>query len=260
MIDTEQFVQRIHNLALRDPKRRLFGCELHKYELGTCLTDCQLDAFNVAVGIEIPSEYRAFLATVGNGGAGPGYGLESLRPPSNRDSYTSRAMRCKVTDTKGTAIHSAELHDVGANCDFDCSCSTEAAQKSFPLTIPHRSITDQMWNVQIPNWNERLRAENQANKDVFNSIPFGHGVLKIAQYGSGIYAVLVLNGLFRGQVWVSDPHMGDYVPASMRTDLHTSEIKTEDAYGLHKEPFTFNGWYSHWLTSASRELEREYAP
>ena len=114
-----------------------------------------------------------------------------------------------------------------------------------------------MWDIPFPNWDEHLRSEYETYKNSFKQIAFGHGVLKIAHYGSGIYAVLITNSPFRDQVWITDPHMGDYVPASMRTDLHDSTIDVQYAYGLHKHPFSFNDWYDHWLDSAFRELERE---
>ena len=63
--------------------------------------------------------------------------------------------------------------------------------------------------------------------------------LVIAHYGSAIYAVIVLNGPFRGQIWVHDPNLAEYIPASMRTDLHNSTIKTENAHRLHQNSFSF---------------------
>jgi len=259
MIDAKQFPKRVHDLAERDSMRRLFGCELHKYKLGRRLTSFELDALESAYAIEIPAEYRAFLATVGNGGAGPGYGLVPLSPPVVSKPRSNRKMAVTLTDEDGQTTYKAELDDVASIYDPNGLSNTATAKEPFPLKTPYRSITDEMWSVQIPNWDDRLRSEHQRNKSEFKKISFGHGVFRIADYGSGIYAVLVINGNFRGQVWLTDPHMGDYVPASMRTDLHDSTIKTENAYRLHSNSFSFNDWYNHWLDSAFRELDREYA-
>lgn len=259
MIDRAQLSKRIKDLAQRDSKRRLIGSRTHKYELGTCLTEPELGALESSYGVELPTEYRLFVLNVSNGGVGPGYGLEPLRPPAAPSPPSNSKMGVSVRDENGDVIHVAEHDDVAANYDPDGSTNTPASAASFPLSEPYRSISDEMWEVQIPNWDDRLRAEHEANKTSFNKLAFGHGVFKIAHYGSGIYAVLVSNGPFRGQVWLSDPHMGDYVPASMRADLHDSSIKTENAYAQSLESFTFNSWYNHWLAAAPAEIEREYA-
>jgi hypothetical protein len=54
------------------------AAEAHQYRLNLPLTQDQVRAFEVEHGIVLPSEYRAFLTLLGNGGAGPGYGLEKL--------------------------------------------------------------------------------------------------------------------------------------------------------------------------------------
>jgi len=166
-------------------------------------------------------------------------------------------MAAVLKDNAGNVVSRRESDDVSAN-DPNGPSNTNASARPFPLAKPLRSITDEMWHVQFPNWDTRLRDENDANRRRFMAIPFGNGVVKTAHYGSGIYSVLVLNGPFRGQVWVTDPHMGDYVPAAMRTDLHDSLIKTENSYSLHEIGFSFFDWYNHWLSAAAREIEREY--
>lgn len=258
MIDRVQLSKRIKDLAERDPKRRLIGSRIHKYELGTRLTEPELAALESSYCVDIPAEYRLFLLNVGNGGVGPGYGLEPLRPPTAPHPPSNSKMGATVCDENGNVIHASEYDDVAATYDPDGSNNTPASAAPFPLSQPYRSISDEMWEVQIPNWDHRLRTEHEARKSSFNKLAFGHGVLKLSHYGSGIYAVLVSNGPFRGQIWLTDPHMGDYVPASMRTDLHDSSIKTESAYALGRESFTFDSWYNHWLAMAPAEIEREY--
>ena len=48
------------------------------YEMGAPIGAAALAQLEMSQGLELPDEYREFLLDVGNGGAGPGYGLYSL--------------------------------------------------------------------------------------------------------------------------------------------------------------------------------------
>jgi hypothetical protein len=68
----------VQRLRAVDRGFRVFGSEQHKYRLGRTLSEAQLSAFESAHSVKLPEAYRCFLARVGNGGAGPFYGLEPL--------------------------------------------------------------------------------------------------------------------------------------------------------------------------------------
>ena len=57
---------------------RPFGVEGHRFRLGRRLSEDGLAAFETHHGVTLPADYRRFLTLVGDGGAGPGYGLSSL--------------------------------------------------------------------------------------------------------------------------------------------------------------------------------------
>lgn len=61
-----------------DSELQVFGASTHKYQLGTPVTLAELLAFEERYGVELPPPYREFLLQVGNGGAGPYYGLYPL--------------------------------------------------------------------------------------------------------------------------------------------------------------------------------------
>ncbi len=61
-----------------DPECLAFGARSHRYQFGPRLTARELAAFERAQRVRLPEEYRTFLLCMGNGGAGPGYGLFSL--------------------------------------------------------------------------------------------------------------------------------------------------------------------------------------
>jgi hypothetical protein len=68
----------LRRLRAADTSFRVFGAKEHRYRLGPPLSESELTAFEFANRIRLPDDYRRFLAVVGNGGAGPFYGLEPL--------------------------------------------------------------------------------------------------------------------------------------------------------------------------------------
>lgn len=68
----------LHRLKAIDVRHRVFGSDSHQYRLGPILSERELRAFECRHGITLPEDYRCFLRLVGNGGAGPFYGMESL--------------------------------------------------------------------------------------------------------------------------------------------------------------------------------------
>ena len=55
-----------------------FGESKHGFRLGPPLGEGELAAFEQVHGVSLPAGYRAFLTEIGNGGAGPYYGLVPL--------------------------------------------------------------------------------------------------------------------------------------------------------------------------------------
>lgn len=72
---------RIREMAARDPKLQRFGAHTHQYALAPRLPETTIRAFEESHGIDLPVEYRTFVAEVGNGPAGPGHGLMPLTVP-----------------------------------------------------------------------------------------------------------------------------------------------------------------------------------
>jgi hypothetical protein len=68
-----------HALAsLRSSESDVFGAEAHGFDLNPELHEADLATFERTHGVKLPSDYRAFLMSVGNGGAGPFYGVFPL--------------------------------------------------------------------------------------------------------------------------------------------------------------------------------------
>jgi hypothetical protein len=62
--------------AKRQPK--VFGAEAHGFDLNPPLSESAVRKFEVQHRIQLPEDYRDFLVRLGNGGAGPFYGVFKL--------------------------------------------------------------------------------------------------------------------------------------------------------------------------------------
>lgn len=74
----------------KDPDFSRFGAYSHKYQLNSPILEETIDAFEKRFNISLPEGYRNFLLWMGNGGAGPFYGLYSLgaAEPDQLPDYT----------------------------------------------------------------------------------------------------------------------------------------------------------------------------
>ena len=75
---SSQIQQKLAQLRRHDRSLVVFGADSHKYCLKPTASEQTVLAFEEHYGISLPPEYRRFIRTVGNGGAGPNYGIFSL--------------------------------------------------------------------------------------------------------------------------------------------------------------------------------------
>jgi len=112
----ERIKQKLDHLRQVDTRRTIFGAESHQYLLNPCLSEWQIRSFEQSYAIHLPDDYRSFLQAIGNGGAGPYYGIIPLEQ-SLRD-------WCREEDplypSKEFPLHtSLELYTLGSGADFD---------------------------------------------------------------------------------------------------------------------------------------------
>ena len=101
----------------RDKRLAVFGARKHRYELRPPVDRDDVAAWEVAAGVELPEGYKAFLTRIGNGGAGPFYGLFSLGEWEDAGSPTGKP-------SFWPGISQAEWDAVAA--DFDETGTDEA--------------------------------------------------------------------------------------------------------------------------------------
>ena len=166
MTQIERIRHKIDELQTVDKNFETFGSSRHRYTLNDPISEVEILAFEHKHGIGLPLGYRDFLLQIGNGGAGPYYGLVSL----------SQSL-C------------ADLDYPDANDLIDIS-------KPFPHTEP--------WNLDFSILPDEDDEAYYTIKDSFYDNSFISGTLKVANFGCGISKILVVNGAEYGHIWVDD--------------------------------------------------------
>ncbi len=151
------------------------GIKKHRFRLEPPLSESEVMILEERYGISFPSDYRAFITSVGSSGAGPYYGLLSLAQAVDH-----------------------------LNCDNEATCRQKLAAIS-PLTDRDYGEDWKLgrddWLVEVGgvNWKERRYGPEFWD-------PF-QGTIAICDQGCSYYAVLVLNGPQRGTIWNIELHL-----------------------------------------------------
>lgn len=76
--DYQLIVRDLNNIRRWNRWEEVFGANVHHFECYPPLAESELIQFEIKFGIRLPVEYRLFILLVGNGGAGPAYGVFRL--------------------------------------------------------------------------------------------------------------------------------------------------------------------------------------
>lgn len=164
MTTLERIKSKLAELKSLDPNFQVFGAAKHKYQLDKPLTEAEVANFESKYNIQLPKDYRNFLLTIGNGGAGPYYGLESL----NSGLYT----------------------------DLDYRRDNDLINPS--LEFPHTEA----WNLDLDSTNEEEYYKKK--DEIYYDPKWVNGALRISNYGCGVSMNLVVKGQEYGKIWIDD--------------------------------------------------------
>lgn len=78
-VQLERIQYKLEQLRTQDTTFQIFGAFHHQYHLNDVTTEAEVAAFEQQHHILLPADYVAFLLHMGDGGAGPYYGLETLK-------------------------------------------------------------------------------------------------------------------------------------------------------------------------------------
>ena len=170
---------KISSLAAKDTSFDIFGASIHQYELNPVKSESDLRNFEITHSITLPNEYRRFLAEIGNGGAGPFYGLEPLE------------------------------NSLFSDLDYQDAENLISPSKDFLL--------QQAWNMDLGDEEDEEKYEQ--NETVYFDPKWADGLLRVANFGCGISVNIVVTGKENGNIWIDDRcnKMGIYPEKSPET-------------------------------------------
>lgn len=210
-------------LAASDGERRVFGSGSHSYKLNPPLSEEVVMQFERQWRCELPEEYRCFLRELGDGGAGPYYGVFPL----------------------GRAHLGSELVSF-ADWGFDLSKPfphTEAWNDDWLMDegAPQREdfSNEDDYEAALEEWRESEAA--QAAEDAyFDAYGTGTGSIPLCHRGCGFRDWLIVSGPERGNVWY---------------DMAPDRLGVEPIATQGRSRVTFAEWYLEWLQESLRKLE-----
>jgi SMI1/KNR4 family protein SUKH-1 len=163
----ERIRRKLARLRACDTAFTVFGASKHRYALNPCLSEEEISAIERALEISLPAGYREFLHEIGNGGAGPDYGLYSLQK-SIAESFEN-----------ATFLAAPFPHTDAWNLD------------------PHRFGAQNVPGDQFA----MDKAAFAAYEEEYSHDEHVQGALRIHTAGCNHDTLLVLNGSERGYVW-----------------------------------------------------------
>jgi SMI1/KNR4 family protein SUKH-1 len=205
--------------ALRESPRPLevFGSQEHEFQTHPPLSEAFIRKFEEAHRIVLPAEYRGFLLEVGNGGAGPGYGLFKFGEMDENNSY-------------------GPWHEGDG--------FVGVLSEPFPHTSPWNDLSEEPEqdeerdSDEDPEWEERYASWEEGYWDPANA----NGAIPICHLGCAYRQWLVVTGPEAGNIWCDD-----------RTD--NAGLYPLEEGGLPR--VTFLQWYRSWLDEALEQLRGE---
>jgi hypothetical protein len=176
-----------------------------------------LDAFEERHGIRLPGDYKSFITEIGDGGAGPSYGLFPFGQQDSGWGLCSWEEGDLIGDPSRPFPHA------------DAWNLPDSFWRDMPRPPP--DLPPEEEDRLMEAWDE-LMDENYWNPAVMD------GAIPICHLGCAYRQWLVINGEQEGQVWCDD----------RADDAGIRPLLDSDGRRV-----TFSAWYMTWLEEASRD-------
>jgi hypothetical protein len=211
MLDPAEVLEKLQLASELDIKRAAFGASTHKYKVNPPLSEAEIVTAEQKYSMQLPDDYRTFLREVGNGGAGPYYGLFKLGEEDDGHGHTTWERGGLIGDLEAPFPH-REAWNLPDTFWAEGPWSREYA------TVEEQDAAGEAWDAQLI--------------DSYWATSVMNGAIPICHCGCARRQWLVLTGSERGNVW-----------DDMRVDnAGVAPLIAEG--GMHLD---FAGWYLGWL-------------
>jgi hypothetical protein len=207
----------LSRLSREDAGRALFGANGHQYQLHSPIDASVVSEFEQQNGVSLPDDYRFFITEIGDGGAGPAYGVFRFGEEDDGFGFCKWSEGYLVGDLAKPFVHSGSWNH----------------SKEFWAKEP--TIAEDMAEEErdrlTEEWDSLINAEYWSPSVMDGAIPICH-------LGCALRQWLVVTGPQRGYVW--DDSRADY--------KGLAPVLSEG-----RNRVTFEDWYMSWLRSALRK-------
>lgn len=210
---------KLEQLSNTDIKRELFGAGTHQYRLNPVLRPAQVREFEKAHQVQLPEGYAAFLTSIGDGGAGPFYGLRQLE-------------MTRICFFDHTGLEDHQYFDLAHPFPHTEKWNMEAKLEAV----------DAQLDAACEAGNEQLEEQLFEKKwDLISGTEHDQGRLYLADYGCGVQVSLIVNGKEKGNMWTDDRINDGGIYPSVELG-NTGKI-------------SFLDWYELWLDNGLRKMQ-----
>lgn len=218
-MDYGSVTEGLQQLKHTSPYSKFFGSQSHGSEVNPTIDERVLSDFEAQYRVVLPADYRGFLLQVGNGGAGPSYGLFPL---GIEDGGTDAGPQPWQEDDGFVGIVSQPFpHDMAWN---DLSGRPEFDEE----------------HGDDPEWVDQYQRDLDAWEKTYWCTSQVNGAIPICHLGCALRQWLVITGPEAGNVWNDDrAEAGGLKPLQQNGRPRT----------------TFLQWYCDWLDKSLKVLE-----
>lgn len=218
----EQARAGLEELARRDHKLELFGASAHRYQLNPPVRKDRLRRFEARWGFTCPPDYRAFLLELGDGGAGPGYGVLPLGKVDGGNELID--WRRWKLDPSAPFPHRRKWND------------DALLERGAP--DPDDFDDPDEYEDALDEWYDSDEAE-QNQRAYERGLGLHHGALPICHHGCALRDWLIVSGPEAGHVWHdASADQGGVMPLRVGRRRRAS----------------FAHWYLEWIETSLAQL------